>query len=232
MVPAWMCSPLLPALLALTLSSAPGPALETATAPSAVEPVRALAAELGTNLGVFTGGYAFDGGRWEDAYLANTSTARFLLGGLTLDGGLLSLLPLERGGPGLSTTLTARLGYTGERWSVVGGAVLGVGYSAEPLFQLLPSVKGLYRVGPVALEAGLFDAHGQVPAHLGAAYGPVALAYVFPLGGRARVDIPLAARAGLRVEGFVFQYGDVRTSLLSVGIVGRPTATARAGGAT
>ncbi|MFP2904112.1 hypothetical protein ACLESD_03370 [Pyxidicoccus sp. 3LFB2] len=93
-----MCSPL-SALLALTFSSAPGPALETATAPSAVEPVRALAAELGTSVGLFTGGYAFAGGRWEDAYLANTSAARFLLGGFTLDGGLMSLLPLERGAP-------------------------------------------------------------------------------------------------------------------------------------
>ncbi|MFP2904113.1 hypothetical protein ACLESD_03375 [Pyxidicoccus sp. 3LFB2] len=92
-------------------------------------------------------------------------------------------------------------------------------------------MKGLYRVGSVDLEAGLFDAHGQLPAHLGASYGPVGLAYVFPLGARGRVDIPLAARASVRVEGFVFQYGDVRTSLITVGVVGRPTAT-RAGGAS
>ncbi|MFP2928938.1 hypothetical protein ACLESO_27820 [Pyxidicoccus sp. 3LG] len=221
MVPARMCSPL-PALLTFALSSAPGPARETAPLP------RALTAELGTGVGVFTGGYAFAGGRWQDAYLANTTTARYLLGGFTLDGGLLSLLPLERHGPGGSTTLTARLGYTGERWSAIGGAVLGFGYTSEPHFQLLPSVKGLYRVGPVALEAGLFDAHGQVPAHLGASYGLVGLAYVFPLGARGHVEIPLAARAGIRVEGFVFQYGDVRTSLLTVGVVGRPTESTRA----
>jgi hypothetical protein len=222
----------LPAFLVLALCSAPGPAREPAPAALAGEPARALETELGTGLGLFTGGYAFEGGRWEDAYLANTTAARFLVGGLTLDGGLFSLVPLERGGPGASTALTARLGYTGQRWSVVGGAVIGLGYTAEPPFQLLPSVKGLYRVGPVALEAGLFDAHGQVPAHLGASYGPVGLAYVFPLGGRARVDIPLARRAGLRVEGFVFQYGGARTSLLSVGIFGRPTASARTGGAS
>ena len=232
MVPARMSSPLPPALIALALSSAPASARELASAASGAEPARALVTELGTGVGLFTGGYAFEGGRWEDAYLANATTARFLLGGFTLDGGLFSLLPLERGGPGGSTTLTARLGYTGQRWSVVGGGVMGVGYTAEPLLQFLPSVKGLYRVGPVALEAGLFDAHGQVPAHLGASYGPVGLAYVFPLGGRARVDVPLAARAGLRVEGFVFQYGDVRTSFLSVGIFGRPAASDRAEGAS
>ncbi|WP_164019908.1 hypothetical protein [Pyxidicoccus trucidator] len=225
-----MCSPL-PALLALTLSSAPGPALETATAPSAAEPVRALAAELGTNVGLFTGGYAFAGGRWQDAYFASTSSARYLVGGFTVDGGLLSLLPLERGGPGASTAVTARLGYTGERWSVLAGAVVGLGYTSRPLLQLLPTVKGLYRVGPVDLEAGVFDANGQVPAHLGASYGPVGLAYVFPLGGRGRVDIPLAPRASVRVEGFLFQYGDVRTSLITVGVVGLPTAT-RAGDAS
>jgi len=223
-----MCLPL-PALLALTLASAPGSARETATAASAVEPVRALSAELGTHVGLFTGGYAFAGGRWEDTYLANTSAARFLLGGFTLEGGLLSLLPLERGGPGASTTLSARLGYTGERWSVVGGAVVGFGLTARPLLQFLPTVKGLYRVGRVDLEAGVFDAQGQVPAHLGASYGPVSLAYVFPLGGRGRVDIPLAPRASVRVEGFLFQYGDVRTSLVTVGVVGRPTASPEGG---
>ncbi len=66
-----------------------------------------------------------------------------------------------------------------------------------------------------------------MPAHAGASYGPVGLAYVFPLGGRAHVDIPLAARAGLRVEGFLFQYGDIRTSLVTVGVVGRPAGARR-----
>lgn len=231
MVPPRMCLPL-PALLAFTLSSAPTLARETATAPSTVEAPRMLAAELGTNIGLFTGGHGFEGGRSEDTYLASTSSARFLLGGFTLDGGLLSLLPLKRGGPGASTTATARLGYTGERWSVVGGAAVRLAYTARPLLRVLPSVKGLYRVGRVDLEAGLFDANGQVPAHLGASHGPVGLAYVFPVGGRARVDIPLAARAGVRVEGFVFQYGDVRTSLVTVGVVGRPTAAVHAGGAS
>jgi hypothetical protein len=231
MVPARMWF-LLPALAALTLSSAPGPARETPPAASAVEPVRALAAELSTHVGLLTGGYGFEGGRSQDTYLANTSAARFLIGGFTLDGGLLSLLPLVRNAPGASTALSARLGYTGERWSVVGGAVIRLSYSAEPLLRVLPTVAGLYRVGPVAVEAGLFDAVGQVPAHLGASYGPVGLAYVFPLGGRGRVDIPLAPRASVRVEGFVFQSGDVRTSLVTVGVVGRPTALPRAEGAT
>ncbi|MCP3139918.1 hypothetical protein [Pyxidicoccus xibeiensis] len=220
-----MCSPL-PALLTFALSSAPGPAQETAPLP------RALAAELGTSVGLLTGGHVLDGGHSRDTYLANSTAARYLLGGFTLDGGLLSLLPLGDAGPGASTSLTARLGYTGERWSVVGGAVLRVGYTGEPLLRLRPSVKGLYRLGPVALEAGVLDAHGQVPAHLGAAYGPVGLAYVFPLGGRAHVDLPLAARAGLRMEGFLFQYGDVLTSLLTVGVVGRPAASSRAGGSS
>lgn len=225
-------SSLLPTLLALALSSAPDPVREPAVPPLAAAPARALGPELGTSVALLTGGYSFQGGRWEDAYVANTMSARFLLDGFTLDGGLFTLLPLERGGPGASTALTARLGYTGERWSVVGGAVVGLGFSAQPRLQLLPSAKGLYRFGPVALEAGLFDLHGQVPAHLGASYGPVGLAYVFPLGGRARVDIPLSSRLGLRAEGFIFQYGGVRTSLLSVGVFGRPAAFARTGDAS
>ncbi|NMO18305.1 hypothetical protein HPC49_38125 [Pyxidicoccus fallax] len=225
-----MYSPL-SAFIVLCLSSAPGPAAEPAAPPSA-EPARALEAELGTGAGLFFGPHAFDDTDWDGTSLASASSARFLLGGFTVDGGLFSLLPLERGGPGASTALTARLGYTGTRWSVVAGATVGVQYTADPLLQVLPSVRGIYRVGPVTLDAGLFDAHGQVPAHVGATYGLVGLAYVFPVGGRARVDIPLVPRAGLRVEGFVFQDGDARTSLVSVGIVGRPTAAARTGDAS
>ncbi len=216
-----------PTLLALALLSAPALAAEAATALPAV---RALDAELRADVGLFTGGYAFEGGRWQDAYLTRTTSARYLLGGFTVEGGWMSLLPLERGGPRFSTTFSARVGYTGERWSATGGAVVGVGYWADPVLQVLPTVKGLYQVGPVQLEAGLFDTFGQVPAHAGASYGPVGLGYVFPLGGRAHLDIPLAARAGLRVEGFVFQYGDIRTSLLTVGVVGRPAASRRATG--
>jgi hypothetical protein len=230
MVPARMFSRL--PLLALALSSAPALATEPTTALPAVAPPRALAAELRADVGLFTGGYAFDGGRWQDAYLTRTTSARYLLGGFTVEGGWMSLLPLEGGGPRFSTTLSARVGFTGERWSATGGAVLGIGYWADPALQFLPTLKGLYQVGPVALEAGLFDMFGQVPAHLGASYGPVGLAYVFPLGGRAHVDIPLAARAGLRLEGFLFQYGDIRTSLVTVGVVGRPSASRRAGGGT
>ncbi|HZI09581.1 MAG TPA: hypothetical protein VE153_04260 [Myxococcus sp.] len=229
MVPAPMSSR--PALLALTLLSAPALAAEAATALSAVAPPpRALDAELRADVGLFTGGYAFEGGRWQDAYLARTTSARYLLGGFTVEGGWMSLLPVERGGPRFSTTFSARVGYTGERWSATGGAVVGLSYWADPVLQVLPTVKGLYQAGPVRLEAGLFDAFGQVPAHAGASYGPVGLGYVFPLGGRAHVDIPLAARAGLRLEGFLFQYGDVRTSLVTVGVVGRPAASGRAAG--
>lgn len=230
MFPAPMSSRLI--LLALTLTSAPALATEATTALPAVAPPRALAAELRADMGLLTGGYGFDGGRWQDTWLASATSARYLLGGFTVEGGGLSLLPLERGGPHLSTTLSARAGYTGERWSATGGAVLGIGYRARPVLQLLPTLKGLYQVGAVALEAGLFDSFGQVPAHLGAAYGPVGLAYVFPLGGRARVDLPLSTRAGLRLEGFLFQYGDIRTSLVTVGVVGRPSASRRAAGGT
>ncbi|MCE9671010.1 hypothetical protein LY474_24680 [Myxococcus stipitatus] len=194
----------------------------------ALAPVRAEEAELSTGAGLFTGGGTFDHGRTGDTYLASVTTARYLLGGFTLDGGLQSLLPLERGTRGGRTRLSARLGYTGARWSLVVGAVLGLAYTTQPHFEALPSARGLYRLDDTtALEAGLFDAQGQLPGHVGAAWRGFGLAYVFPVGGRARVDIPVAPRASLRLEGALFQHRDVRTSLVTLGVVGRPAAPHR-----
>ncbi|MCP3099626.1 hypothetical protein LZ198_12185 [Myxococcus sp. K15C18031901] len=195
---------------------------------SALASVRAEEAELSTGGGLLTGGSTFDHGRTGDTYLASVTTARYLLGGFTLDGGLQSLLPLEQGTRGGRTRLSARLGYTGARWSLVVGAVLGLAYTAHPHFEALPTARGLYRLGDTtALEAGLFDAQGQLPGHVGVSWRGLGLGYVFPLGGRARWDIPVAPRASLRLEGALFQHRDVRTTLVTLGVVGRPSAANR-----
>ncbi|MBN1209491.1 MAG: hypothetical protein JXB05_31860 [Myxococcaceae bacterium] len=212
-----------PLLLVLVLSvGSTARAQDSASAVPSVLPPRALTNELSSELGLLAGGYSFSGGSWTDAYAASITSGHYLFGGLTVQAGLLSLTPLERGGPSPSFSLGVRLGYTGERWSVVAGPVLQATYPSSPLITVLPSVRGLYQLGAVTLDAGLLDKQGLVPAHLGASYGPVGLAYVLPLGLRAHARIPLTERAGIQVEGFAFRVGNAQSALLTVGLVGNP----------
>jgi hypothetical protein len=211
---------LLALLLTASLNSQAGPGGPGPTAYT--PPPRARVNELYAETGLLTGGYSFEGGGWNDVYLTSGGGALYLFGGLTVEGSLLSLLPLERNGPGASLSLAVRVGYTGQRWSVVAGPVLQGAHRAEPLFQLLPSVHGLYDVGPVRLDAGLLDGNGMVPAHVGVSYGPVGLGYVLPLGVRAQARIPLTARAALQVSGFAFRLFGAHSALLTVGLVGQP----------
>jgi hypothetical protein len=185
-------------------------------------------AELRVDLGALSGGYTYGGGAWMDPFAAQAISGHLLLGGFTLEGDVLSLIPLRRGGPGASLTLTARVGYTGERWSLVGGPLLNVAYTAQPALQVLPSLKALYRAGPVDLHAGLLDLHGQVPAHVGASWNGLGLAYVLPLGARAWASLPLSSALSLRVEGFAFRLGNAQSAMLSVGLSTRPSSSTSA----
>jgi hypothetical protein len=193
----------------------------SATVPYEVSP-RALKNEISSSLGLLVGGYSFSGGSWDDLYLSSITRGHYLFNGLTADAGMLSLRPLEGGGPGMSTSLSLRLGYTGERWSVLAGAVLQATYPSTPIVTVLPSVRGLYQVGKVTLDAGLLDWVGMVPAHVGVSYGPVGLAYVLPLGARAHARIPLSANAGIQLEAFAFRIGNAHSALFTVGLVGNP----------
>jgi hypothetical protein len=201
------------------LAPAPGAAPVAATSEP---PPRALTNELHTELGVLTGGYSHTGGLHGDAFLVNGTGGHYLFGGLTGEVTLLSLMPLRGGGPGTSSSLGLRLGYTGERWSVVAGPVFQATYPASPILQVLPSARGLYRLGVVTLDAGLLDRNGMVPAHAGVSYGHVGLAYVLPLGARAHARIPLSPRVGVQVEGFAFRAGNAHSAMLTVGLVGNP----------
>lgn len=188
---------------------------------------------LHVDVGALSSGVVHGGGAWLDAFATQAVSGHLVLGdsphgGFTLDGGVLSLVPLQRGGASASLTLTARAGYTGERWSLVGGPVLGVAYTAKPALQVLPSVKALYRVGPVDLHAGLLDLHGLVPAHVGASWHGLGLAYVLPLGARAWASFPLSSALSLQVEGFAFRLGSAQSAMLTVGLTPRASSSAGA----
>ena len=210
-------------LLLLALSAGlTARAQDSASAAPYVPPPRALTNELSSELGLLLSGYSFPGGSWNDAYATSLTGGHYLFNGFTVQAALLSLTPLRGGGPTPSTSLSVRLGFTGERWSVVAGPVIQATWPSTPLLTVLPSVKGLYQVGAVTLDAGLLDKAGMVPAHVGASYGKVGLAYVLPLGARAHARIPLSERAGIQLEGFAFRLGSARTAMLTVGLVGNP----------
>ncbi|WP_224362569.1 hypothetical protein [Hyalangium versicolor] len=192
-------------------------------------PPRALTNEIHSQVGLLTGGYSFGGGSWNDLYAATFTGGHYLFHGFTVEAGLLSLTPLEGGGPGWSASLSVRLGYTGERWNVLAGPVVQAAYPSTPLVTVLPSLKGLYRLEKVSLEAGVLDMAGLVPAHVGVSYGPVSLAYVLPLGARAAARIPLSARVGIQVDGFAFRLGSAHSAMLILGLVGNPPSS-RPGG--
>jgi hypothetical protein len=212
-------------LLLLALSAgltARAQALDCPTVADSVPPPRTLTNEISSELGLLVSGYAYPGGSWNDAFAANFTGGHYLFNGFTVQAGMLSLTPLERGGPRPSTSLSVRLGFTGERWSVVAGPVIQATYPSTPLLTVLPSVKALYRLGAVTLDASLLDKAGMVPAQVGASYGRVGLAYVLPLGARAHARIPLTERAGIVVDGFAFRLGNAHSAMLTVGVVGNP----------
>jgi hypothetical protein len=219
-----------PLLLALVLCAGLTAQAQAVSGAERYEPPpRILVNEIHAYAGVLTSGYTFAGGSFTDAFFANGTTGHYLFGGFTAEAGLFSLLPLRGGGPRSSFAASVRLGYSGERWSVLGGPVLQATYPSSPIVQVLPSVRALYRVGPVTLNAGLLDMNGMVPAHVGASYGPVGLAYVLPLGARAHARIPLSARVALRLEGFAFRAGNAQSAMLTLGLVGNPPSS-RPGG--
>ncbi|ATB29228.1 hypothetical protein [Melittangium boletus] len=209
---------LVPLLLALAPPSAALAAGEGGQVPEAPASRALSPVELRGDVGVLSSGLAGEGSAWADTFAAQALSGHVLLGGLTLEGGLLSLLPVSPGGAGASLTLTARVGYTGERWSLVAGPVLGLGYTARPRLQVLPSLRLLRHVGPVTLHAGLLDLHGLVPAHLGVSWKDVGLAYIAPLGARAWARLPLSSDLALRVEGFAFRLAGTQSAWLTLGM--------------
>lgn len=185
--------------------------------------------QLSLDVGVLSSGLLSAGSEWTDILAAQALTGHVLLGGFTLQGSLLSLMPLSGYRTGGSATLTARVGYTGRSWSLVGGPVLNYGYGSTPRLQVLPSIQALGRVGSVGLHAGLLDLHGLVPAHVGVSWKGVGVAYVLPLGARVWASLPLTSTWALRLEGFLFQLTGSQTAWLTVGIAARSSSSSSSG---
>jgi hypothetical protein len=204
-------------------------ALLPLTSQGAEEPApRALPAmRWGADVGLLSSGLVAADRAWTDSFAAQALSGHVLVGGLTLEGDALALQPLSvasvlggggDGGAGASVTLGVRVGYTGERWSVVGGPLLGFAPGARPRLQVLPTLRALRHVGPLTLHAGVFDSHGLIPAHLGVSWKNVGLSYVLPLGARVWGRLPIGPRVGLRLEGFLYRLAGIHSEAFTLGL--------------
>lgn len=197
-------------------------ALVVAAEPPPPETISRLRSpEVAAGVGLLGNGYSTRGTRWGDLHVAPQVTARYLLGGLTSEAGVLLVVPTSRETTGLSFTASLLVGWTGERWHLSGGALMQWVDLAQPAIQWLPQVRASYDFGPFGATFGLFDQLGLVPAHLSADLkwrdNRFSLGWVAPIGVMAGADIPLGGRVGLRVNAFAFKLAQAEFAMLTLG---------------
>ena len=194
-----------PLVLALCLTAEPEP--------------RLLAPEVTAGVGLLGSGYAFTGGRLGEAQLAPVVTARHLLGGFTVEGGVLLVIPTA-GTTGVSFTGAARLGWTGLHWSVLAGALVQWTHDATPALQLLPTLRASADFGPFGLSLGVFDHLGLVPAHLSVdvrvGRSGFSLGWVAPIGLLLSTHFALEDRFGLTATAFAFKLLQTEVAMVSI----------------
>lgn len=183
---------------------------------------RLLTPEASAGVGVLGIGYTATDGRWGDLFIAPDLAGRVLFGGVVLDGDLLLAAPTANNGARFGGTLTARVGWSGERWDILVGPVLSYAPSTTPALQILPSVKGQVSFGNWGLSAGIFDQHGLAIAHLSADIGDYSIGYVAPFGGRAAATFHLGSQFALRTEGLLVWAFNTQVAYLAVSGVFEP----------
>lgn len=186
---------------------------------AASEP-RLLADEVSAGLGMLGTGYAAVGTRLGDAQLAPRVGGRVLWGGLVFEGGVLLVAPVTRDGAGLAVTAGLSLGWSGQRFCVVVGALGQWADGGKPVLQWLPTLRGSVDFGPFGLTLGVFDHLGLVPAHLSfdlrVEGGMFSLGWVAPIGLLASLELPVGARLGVRVTGFAYTVGSAQFAMLAI----------------
>lgn len=185
---------------------------------------RLLDSHVAAGAGVLGSSYTVFGSRLGDAAFTPMLTARGVFSGFVVDGGVLVTAPLSRGGTLFSLTGTARVGWSGERWSLVGGLVAQLASEATPSTQFLPSLRAQLSFGKAGLALGVFDVVGQVPLHLSVELGPFAngrfsIGWVAPVGLIASVEVWMTRDFGLRFFGFGSRLGNVESAMGVVSLV-------------
>lgn len=194
---------MIPSLLAASL------VLTTAEAPSLHR-----SSELAVGLGVLGASYVHHGGRFGELFVGPAVEGRWVGRGPTADGSFLLTIPSSPRALGL--TAAVRLGWTGERFSVVAGPSLQLTPGAVPAMQVLPSVAGSYSFGRWGLGAGVFDLHALAPARLSFETKEFSLGYVAPLGALAGLRLRIHERWGVRLSALAFKAGAAEVAFVSL----------------
>jgi hypothetical protein len=185
-------------------------------------PQRLMTSRVEAGLGLVGTGYAVRGSRLGEAMLLPNAFAQLVLSGLVIDAGLLASAPLSGGGAVAAVQAQARVGYAGERFSVVAGVVAQLAPEALPSVQWLPSFRGSVSFGQAGVTLGVLDAAGLIPAHLSidvfpSNLGRFSLGWVGPIGLVASVDLGITTSWGLRMFACAFRLNTVETALVSIG---------------
>ena len=115
---------------------------------------------------------------------------------------------------GLGGGASARLGWTGERLSITGGAWAQLAPLAQPSLQYAPTLRAAWRFDCFAVSAGVFDLHALAIARLSVETEDFGLGYVAPLGAEAHATLRLGRGFGVRVQGLAFRVGDAQVGFL------------------
>ncbi|MHB8872854.1 MAG: hypothetical protein ACYC8T_04140 [Myxococcaceae bacterium] len=179
--------------------------------------VRLHADELSAGLGVIGQGYTFNGGRFGDLLVGGIVEGRLVWGsGFTVDGSLLVPVPTAGDGASGGFGVLARIGWTGERWSVVSGPSFQFVGRARPDGQWLPSLRATYLFSGWGLSAGLFDFYATVPAHLTLELGDFGVGYVAPIGALATARFRVGRSLGLKVGAMAFRLFNTEVAMVTV----------------
>lgn len=198
-------------------TAAPAPSLEVDAALPHSAARRVFGNELTLSAGALGTAFDFQGGRWGDLFTTQAVEARWLLGGLTLEGSVMDALPVVSQTWGQSLTATARAGWTFDRLSFAVGAAANFAPTAHPVAQLLPSARVGYAFDRFALSAAVFDLHALALARVSVDVGSWGVGYLAPLGAEAHLRLPLTHRFGLRLQALAFRAGSAQVAFLSVG---------------
>jgi hypothetical protein len=181
--------------------------LLASTAGTADVPRRLLASEAGLGGSVGGAGFSTPGGRFGEAVTGRLLYGRLVLRGPTFEVRARLDLPWDAASRSQAGVGELRLGWTGERWSAIGGVVVQHGFNAQPPFQVLPSVRAQLKVGEVTLVAGVFDYLGFAPAHLSVERGDFGVGYLAPFGVESHFRLRLREYLGVLFQAMALRLG-------------------------
>jgi hypothetical protein len=177
-----------------------------------------LKPELRGGVGAYGTGYTSRGARWGDALAAVTAEGRTLVGSFATELSAFVVAPMTPRGASASVTFVPRVGWSWERFAVLAGPSVQVVPGAQPVLQVLPSLRTQAKLGTLGLSLGVFDDAGQVPAHLSVDFQNWSVGYVAPLGARACARVAFAPHLSVVASGFAYRLFNTDVAMLTLGV--------------